>query len=218
MAKHALMYNAGPEAMEQFDYETVDKAKEALQKEVLRQHGTNVRWRVRIPTEDTDPKAFYGSSDSVSDDATAADAAPPPGTNPKTLMGNLKVPILSVIPPASLIYQGVAMRYGAYLAPQVNGKRGYGAYNWRDQPVEIETYIDAAIRHLMQYQDGDEVECIYDDNGDLLCEVPHLAFALATIGVLIDAIENDTAIDNRPKVRKHVATKLLNSFKMRSSK
>jgi len=148
----------------------------------------------------------------------AAAAAPPPGTNPKTLTGNLKVPILSVIPPASLIYQGVAMRYGAYLAPQVNGKRGYGAYNWRDQAVEIETYIDAAIRHLLQYQDGDEIERIYDDNGESFCEVPHLAFALATIGVLIDAIENETAIDNRPKVRKHAATQLLQRFKMRSSK
>ena len=34
------------------------------------------------------------------------------GANPKTLMGRLKVPMFSVIPPAAVAYFGVAMRYG----------------------------------------------------------------------------------------------------------
>lgn len=135
-------------------------------------------------------------------------------SNPKTLTGQQKVPMLSVIPPTSLIYQAIAMRYGAFIAKKVDGTRGYGPYNWRDQPVEIETYIDAAMRHLLQFQDGDNFETIYDDDGKYVTEVPHLGFAIATLGIIADAIENDVAIDNRPKNRKRVATRLLDAFRV----
>lgn len=145
-------------------------------------------------------------------------SVPPPSTNPKTFMGAQKVPNLSVIPPASIIYQGIAMRYGAYLAPRADGKRGYGPYNWRDQPVEVEIYVDAAMRHLMQFQDGDEYELIKDENGEIIGRVPHLAFVLGTIGVLVDALENSTAIDNRPRKRQKVATYLLEQYKQPEKK
>lgn len=145
-------------------------------------------------------------------------ALPPATPNPKTFMGAMKVPMLSVIPPASLIYQAVAMRYGAYIAKRADGGRGYGPYNWRDQPVEVETYVDAAMRHLLQFQDGDEWEVIKDDNGEVIGRVPHLGFAIATIGVLIDAIENGTVKDNRPRVRNSVATHLLEQFKQPEKK
>lgn len=135
-------------------------------------------------------------------------------TNPKTLTGQSKVPVLSVVPPASIIAQATAMRYGAFLAPKVDGTKGYGPYNWRDQPIEAHIYIDAAMRHLMQWFDGDDSEVIYDDEGHAIDTVSHLAFALATIGILLDAKANETLIDDRPKVRKMAASTLLNYHKL----
>lgn len=136
------------------------------------------------------------------------------GSNPKTLTGQQKVPVLSVVPPASIIAQATAMRYGAYFAPRVDGKRGYGPYNWRDQPIEAHIYIDAAIRHLMQWFDGDDSEIIYDDQGRALDTVSHLAFALATIGILIDARANATLIDDRPTKRSMAASHMLSDHKL----
>lgn len=138
----------------------------------------------------------------------------PPDTNPKTLMGNQKVPILSVVPPASIIAQATAMRCGAYLAPRIDGKRGYGPYNWRDQPIEAHIYVDAAMRHIMQWFDGDEFELIRDDEGRVIDEVNHLSFALATLGILIDAKVNGTLIDDRPRNRQMSASNMLNEHKL----
>jgi len=125
--------------------------------------------------------------------------------NPKTLMGRLKVAMLSVVPPASIIGEALAMQYGAFEAPRADGTKGYGPYNWREQNIEAMTYVDAAMRHLMSWVDGEEVA------RDSL--IGHLNHAKATIGILIDAIENGTWIDNRPKVRKNVAADLFEKYK-----
>lgn len=134
-------------------------------------------------------------------------------SNPKTLVGQAKVPMLSVVSPTSLIYEALAMRYGAFWAPRKDGTKGYGPYNWRDQPIEAMIYIDAAIRHCLQYLDGEEWEEVIDSDGNVQL-VPVLGLAKASIGILADAIENDTVIDNRPKVRSKVATRLLHRFKV----
>lgn len=126
-------------------------------------------------------------------------------SNPKTLVGRSKLPILSVIPPAALIKEAAAMRYGAYLAPKKDGTYGYGPYNWRDQPIEYMVYIDAANRHLLCAVDGEDVA---PDSG-----VCHLAHARATLGILIDAIENNTVIDDRPAQRSGTAARLLEELK-----
>lgn len=131
-------------------------------------------------------------------------------SNPKDAVSGDKVPNFSVIPPTSLIYQGLAMRYGAYLAKRKDGGRGYGPFNWRDQPVVAGIYSDAAVRHIMAWLDGEDVERIYDDEtGELIAEVPHLGAALASLGILADAFEHSNLIDNRPKVRRQVASALL---------
>lgn len=137
-------------------------------------------------------------------------------SNPKTLTGNRKVPVLSVVPPTSIIAQATAMRYGAFFAPKIDGTKGYGPYNWRDQPIEAHIYIDAALRHLMQWWDGDEVEIIRDDTGGILDEVSHLAFALATIGILIDARANGTMKDDRPRITNRAASGMLHDHKLPS--
>lgn len=102
-------------------------------------------------------------------------------TNPKDLVG-AKKPRLTLVPPSGLIYASLAM---------ANGADKYGSYNWREKKVQAMIYLDAAMRHLQSWQDGEENA---SDSG-----VPHLAHALATILILIDAKENDCLIDNRPK-------------------
>lgn len=112
--------------------------------------------------------------------------------NPKTLMGRLKLPILTVVPPSSIIGEAEAMRYGAFEAPRADGTKGYGPFNWRDQTIEAMTYIDAAHRHMFAWVDGEEVA------SDSL--VHHLKHAKATLGILLDAIAIGKWQDDRPKV------------------
>lgn len=136
---------------------------------------------------------------------TSAHPGQQSSANPKTLTGALKVPVLSVVPSASIIGEAEAMRYGAFEAPRVDGSKGYGPFNWRDQNIEAMTYIDAAIRHLMSWTDGEELA------PDSL--VHHLKHAKASLGILIDAMEHGTWIDNRPRVRKNVASTMLEKGK-----
>lgn len=120
-----------------------------------------------------------------------ADYSRPVTANPKDIVGAAKVPTLSVIPAASLIYEGLAMRYGAFDAPCKDGSSGYGPYNWRDEPIRASRYVDACIRHLMAWMDG---EANATDSG-----VPHLGHAKACLGILADAIEHGSLVDDRPK-------------------
>ena len=101
-------------------------------------------------------------------------------SNPKTRFGALK-PNLSLVPPAAIIYQALALQDGA---------NKYGPYNWRKNDVSANTYIAAAMRHISQYLDGEDL--------DPSSGYPHLAHALASLSVLVDAIENNNLIDDRP--------------------
>ena len=127
-------------------------------------------------------------------------------TNPKTLMGRQKLSVLSVVPPASILREAEAMHYGAHLAPRKDGTKGYGPYNWRDDPVEVMIYVDACMRHLFAYVDGEGTD---PESG-----VTHLGHAKACLGIIVDAEANGTLIDNRPAVRKSAASSLLNRWKL----
>src|SRR5258708_30895020 len=100
--------------------------------------------------------------------------------NPKDLIGIKKVP-LSLIPPASKIYQAMAMKDGAIK---------YEAYNWREKKVRFMIDLDAIQRHLDALLDGEDNAI---DSG-----LPHLAHALACLGILVDAKESGNLIDDRP--------------------
>lgn len=116
------------------------------------------------------------------------------GTNPKDLLGIKKVPNLSVIPPASLIYEGMAMR---------NGAQKYGPYNWRKNKVVASIYVDACLRHIMGWWDGEDLA------GD--SKVHHLGHAKACLGILADAIETGNLVDDRPP--QGCAARLLDELK-----
>lgn len=114
------------------------------------------------------------------------------GTNPKDLLGMQKV-ALHLVPPASRIYQALAM---------MDGAKKYGPYNWRKKKVRLSIYLDALDRHISAYLDGEEVAA---DSG-----VPHLAHAIACLGIIIDAKETGCLVDDRPEPG--VAAKLLSKY------
>lgn len=103
------------------------------------------------------------------------------GANPKDLIGIAK-PQLNLVPPSSIIYQSLAMKDGA---------NKYNPYNWREKKVQATIYLAAALRHLLTWLDGEDCA---EDSG-----LPHLAHALGTIGIIVDALETGNLIDDRPK-------------------
>ena len=72
----------------------------------------------------------------------------------------------------------------------------YGAANWRVSPVSTSTYINAALRHLYAWQDGEEA--------DPVSRLHHLGHAAACLAILLDAQEQGSLLDDRP-TKRHTA-------------
>lgn len=121
--------------------------------------------------------------------------ARPLGTNPKDLVGIKKVR-LGLVPPSSIAYQALAMQDGAVK---------YGPYNWRANKVQCTIYLDAALRHLFAYLDGEDLA---SDS-----KKPHLGHALACIGIIVDAYETGNLVDDRPA--KGAASKVLARYEQK---
>jgi len=107
--------------------------------------------------------------------------------NPKQLQGDYKVP-LHLVPPGLTIYAAMALGEGGLWKATP-----YGPYNFRDSKVEVMTYIGGIMRHLVDFLDGT------DNDPDSPVNKPSLAGVAGSLAILIDAIENGNAIDNRPK-------------------
>lgn len=103
-----------------------------------------------------------------------------PDGNPKTRFGVAKPP-LSLIPGLARVHLAEAFRDGAVK---------YGAANWRQDPVTTSTYLNAAERHIISWQDGEETAA---DSG-----VHHLAHAAACLLILLDAQSAGSLQDDRP--------------------
>ncbi len=106
--------------------------------------------------------------------------APARNPNPKKAYGATK-PSLGLIPPVALLHEAMAFEDGA---------SKYDAFNWRKDPVEVMTYVHAALRHLQNYADGEEYT---SDTG-----VHNLGAVRACCGILLDSMELGILIDNRP--------------------
>lgn len=104
----------------------------------------------------------------------------PKAENPKDQAARGKVK-LSRLPSAGLIHTALAIEDGA---------AKYGAFNWRETPIEALTYVDAIVRHLSKWTDGEDFEA---DSG-----IHHFGHAAATLMILMDAMECGTLTDNRP--------------------
>lgn len=103
-----------------------------------------------------------------------------PDNNPKTIYGLAK-PSLTNVPPVGIFRVGQVMAEGA---------AKYGPMNWRDAKVTSSTYVNAALRHLLAYQDGQDL--------DEETHLPHLAHAAACLLILLDAEAQGTLQDDRP--------------------
>jgi hypothetical protein len=102
------------------------------------------------------------------------------GVNPKDLVGLTKPP-LHLVPPSGLVHTSMAMKDGA---------EKYGPYNWRENEVLASIYVGAALRHLQQWYDGEDLA---QDSG-----AHHLGHAAACCLILLDAMENSCLRDDRP--------------------
>ena len=101
-------------------------------------------------------------------------------TNPKDSIGSTKAP-LSLVPAATLAYLSIGHE---------EGRRKYGAWNWRVAGVRASIYLDALERHIQRWKEGEEV--------DPQTGVPHLASALTCLSILVDARVGGTLTDDRP--------------------
>jgi hypothetical protein len=102
------------------------------------------------------------------------------GPNPKDVVGSVKVAML-LFPPIAHIHAADAMMDGA-------GK--YDPYNWRAKNILCTTYLHAAVRHIIDYWEGEE--CAPDSRAK------HLGHAIATLGIVLDAAAHGCLIDDRP--------------------
>jgi hypothetical protein len=100
-------------------------------------------------------------------------------TNPKDKVGQSK-PQLHLIPPVANLYEAKVMKSGA---------DKYGPFNWRQDKIATSTYISAIHRHLAAFQDGET----YDTDSGM----PHMAHIRANTGIVLDAMEQGMAIDDR---------------------
>lgn len=101
-------------------------------------------------------------------------------TNPKDAVGVRKAP-LSCLPTPVLFEVGVGMLEGA---------RKYGRHNWRAIGVRSSVYYDAAMRHLAQWWEGEDIDA---DSG-----IHHVSKAIACLMVLRDAQIRKMCEDDRP--------------------
>lgn len=105
---------------------------------------------------------------------------PPASADPKGQAGAAKPP-LGLIPPEAMRQAAIVHGLGA---------KKYGAWNWRETKVLASTYINAALRHIAEYQDRLDVE---PESGQ-----SPLAHAIASLNILLDAKKAGTLIDDRP--------------------
>lgn len=101
--------------------------------------------------------------------------------NPKRAFGSVK-PSPHFIRPIAIIEESVVMALGA---------AKYGAFNWQDTPVDAATYYSAAMRHLMIWYAGEDL----DDES----RASHLTHVRACMAILLDSQASGILIDNRPK-------------------
>lgn len=101
--------------------------------------------------------------------------------NPKKLYGDKKPP-LAQLPLVAMAHASCA---------HYDGELKYGWRNWRENPVEALVYINAAMRHLMLWGEGEEYA---RDTG-----VNNLGAVIACCAILLDAQANEALIDNRSK-------------------
>lgn len=131
----------------------------------------------------TGPEIAWDADEaSVKDEEILAAASARVSSNPKDIIGVTK-PSFELVPMAAVMRTNEAFK---------DGSIKYGAFNWRETAVRADVYFNAAMRHMTQWYHGDDKA---RDSG-----VDHRAHAIACMMILMDAEDQGTLIDNRPKV------------------
>ncbi len=105
----------------------------------------------------------------------------PKDTNPKDAVGIKKWRQFTTVPQTVVSEVGVAMLEGA---------RKYGRHNYRVAGVRASVYVDAAMGHLAQWWEGEDIDA--DSN------LSHVVKAIASLVVLRDSMLQDMLTDDRP--------------------
>lgn len=115
--------------------------------------------------------------------STAHQAADPTSklSNPKDALSIRKWRQFSCIPLSVISEIGVGMLEGA---------RKYGPFNWRQGGARSSVYVDAALGHIMQWQEGEDIDA---DSG-----LSHITKAITSLVVLRDAMLQGVLVDDRP--------------------
>lgn len=100
-------------------------------------------------------------------------------TDPKGAVGATKTP-LGLIPPFAMAQTAWAHKLGA---------EKYGPFNWRDTGVCASTYVNAMLRHLNAWRDGEDLD---PESG-----ISHLAHIACNCNILLDAGFCRTLQDDR---------------------
>lgn len=114
-----------------------------------------------------------------------------PDNNPKTIHGLKKIST-HLVPPSAILSVAEVFALGA---------KKYGPYNWRERMVSSSVYYAAAMRHLMQWWDGEDLD---PESGQ-----SHLGHAIACMSILIDGASISKLNDDRPP--KGAASKIINA-------
>lgn len=86
------------------------------------------------------------------------------------------------------LFPATARAYGAL--GMTEGDCKYGGYNYREFGVSASVYYAACGRHLDDWYNGEWA--------DRKTRIPHLASAIACLGILIDSYEMGNLVDDRP--------------------
>lgn len=102
-------------------------------------------------------------------------------TNPKDGIGIKKWRQFATLPMTVMCEVGVAMLEGA---------AKYGRHNYRVSGVKASVYIDAAVGHIMQWWEGEDI--------DADSQLSHITKAISSLIVLRDAMIQKQLNDDRP--------------------
>ena len=100
--------------------------------------------------------------------------------NPKDAIGSRKLPF-SVVPTTVIAQMALGMGEGDWK---------YGGHNYRAAKVRASIYYEACLGHLMSWFEGEDI--------DPESQILHLTKMLTSGAVILDAILNDSWIDDRP--------------------
>lgn len=101
-------------------------------------------------------------------------------TNPKDAIGSKKIGT-TLVPDVVAYYAALGLLEGALK---------YGTSNWSEAGVRVSIYLDACGRHLAKFKAGEWA--------DGATRVPHLASAIACLGIILDANMRGMITDDRP--------------------